>query len=475
MRAVYDDRMRLVILGGGPAGYAAATTAAHLGADVTLVEDMSLGGNCTMTDAIPSKTLLTTADAMLGVARAEEEGLDFSHGFPSVNLRRTLARARAVALHQSRGVRERMDGVSVRVLPGRGHVTGPNTLVANVDDRDHTLEFDALLVCTGASPFVPPFAAPDGHRVLNTRQVFELRELPEHLVVLGAGPTGCEFADFFSRCGTRVTLVSAREQLLPNDDPDLAEVLEEVFLRRGLDVVESGRAAAIDIDDPDQVRLVLEDGRDLVCSHLLLCIGMRPNTSGLGLDAAGVAVGERGILPVDEFCRTSVPHIYACGDVTGQIMLANTASLHGRTAALHALGMPVDPIAYTGVAWCVFTRPEIAKAGISERQARIEGIPVRVTKHLIRSNPRAVMEGETDGMIKLLSDPDDGTVIGGAMVGLRASEVITTVALAVHAKLSVQMLAETAAVNPSMSESLQRAAEKAAEGMLGVSRVTLSG
>jgi len=368
-----------------------------------------------------------------------------------------------------------MDGVNVRVLPGRGHVTGPNELVANVDGRDHTIEFDALLVCTGASPFVPLFANPDGNRVLTTRQVFDLRDLPEHLVVLGAGPTGCEFADFFSRCGGRVTLVSAREQLLPNDDPDLAEVLEEVFLRRGLDVIKNGRAAAVDCEDTSQVRLVLEDGRDLTCSHLLLCIGMRPNTSGLGLDAAGVEIAERGTLPADEFCRTNVPHIYACGDVTGQIMLANTASLHGRTAALHALGVPVDPVAYSGVAWCVFTRPEIAKAGISERQARLEGIRVRVTKHLVRANPRAVMEGETDGMIKLLSDPDDGTILGGAMVGLRASEVITAVALAVHARLSVQMLAETAAVNPSMSESLQRAAEKAAEGMLGMSRVTLAG
>ena len=466
--------MRLAILGGGPAGYAAATTAAHLGADVTMIEENQLGGNCTMTDAIPSKTLLTTADAMLEISRAEADGVDFARGFPSVNLRRTLARARAVALHQSRGVRERMDGMNVRVLPGRGRVTGPDMLIATVDGQDHEVPFDALLVCTGASPFVPPFVRPDARRVLTTRDVFEFHDLPEHLVVLGAGPTGCEFADFFSRCGSRVTLVSARDQLLPNDDPDLAEVLEEVFLKRGMDVIKNGRASAVDVEDPDVVRLMLEDGRELSCSHLLLCIGMRPNTGDLGLEAAGVEFGDRGTLPIDEFCRTSAEQVYACGDVTGQIMLANTAAMHGRTAAMHALGVPVDPIAYTGVAWCVFTRPEIAKAGISERQARIDGLPVRVTKHLIRANPRAVMENETDGLIKLLSDPDDGTVLGGAMVGLRASEVITTVALAVHAKLHVQALAETAAVNPSMSESLQRTAEKAAEGLLGISRVTLT-
>src|SRR6478672_5080938 len=329
--------MKLVILGGGPAGYAAASAAAHVGGEVTLVEELALGGNCTMTDAVPSKTLLTTADAMLEVARAEEAGLDFVQGFPSVNLRRTLARARAVALHQSRGVRERMDGMNVRVLPGRGRLTGPNTLVANVDGRDHELDFDALLVCTGASPFVPPFARPDANRVLTTRQVFELRDLPEHLVVLGAGPTGCEFADFFSRCGSRVTLVSARDQLLPSDDPDLAEVLEEVFLRRGMDVTEDG----------DSVRLVLEDGRDLTSSHVLLCIGMRPNTRDLGLETAGVEFGDRGTLPVDEFCRTNVGHIYACGDVTGQVMLANTAAVHGRAAALHALGIEIEPVAYS--------------------------------------------------------------------------------------------------------------------------------
>ena len=466
--------MRLAILGGGPAGYAAAATAAHLGADVVLIEENQLGGNCTMTDAVPSKTLLTTADAMLEVGRAVESGLDFQHGLPRVNLRRALARARAVALHQSRGVRERMDGMNIRVLPGRGHLTGPNSMDVTVDDRTHAVEFDALLVCTGASPHVPPFARPDGHRVLTTRQVFDLRELPQHLVVLGAGPTGCEFADFFSRCGSRVTLVSARDQILPNDDPDLAEVLEEVFLRRGMDVIEHGRAAAIDTEDTDGVRLVLEDGREIECSHVLLCIGMRPNTRGLGLEAAGVEFGERGSLPADELCRTNVPHIYACGDVTGQIMLANTAAMHGRAAAMHAVGVDVEPVRYTGVAWCVFTRPEIAKAGLSERQARIDGTPVRITKHLIRANPRAVMESETDGLIKLLSDPDDGTILGGAMVGFRASEVITAVALAVHCGLSVQAMAETAAVNPSMSESLQRCAEKAAEGMLGVSRVTLT-
>jgi NAD(P)H dehydrogenase (quinone) len=223
------------------------------------------------------------------------------------------------------------------------------------------------------------------------------------------------------------------------------------------------------------VRVVLEDGRELQASHCLLCIGMRPSTGGVGLEAAGVELGERGAIPVDDFCRTNVPHVYACGDVTGKVMLANTAALHGRTAAMHALGLDVDPIAYSGVAWCVFTHPEIAKAGISERDARLAEQAVRVTKHLVRANPRAVMEGETDGLVKLLCDPDDGTVLGGAVVGLRASEVVTAIALAVHARLSVQQLAETAAVNPSMSESLQRCAEKASEGMLAVSRVTLSG
>jgi len=192
--------MRLAILGGGPAGYAAAATAAHFGADVTLIEDNQLGGNCTMTDAIPSKTLLTTANTMLKISQAPDEGVDFARGFPEVNLRRTLARARAVALHQSRGVRERMDGMNVQVLPGHGVVTSGSTLTAHVEDQEIEVQFDALLVCTGASPFIPPFARPDGHRVLSTRQIFDLRSLPDHLVVLGAGPTGCEFTARGSGC-----------------------------------------------------------------------------------------------------------------------------------------------------------------------------------------------------------------------------------------------------------------------------------
>jgi dihydrolipoamide dehydrogenase len=262
-----------------------------------------------MTDAVPSKTLLTTADAMLMVNRAEELGVDFQHGRASVDLRRALARARAVALHQSRGVRERMDGMNVRVLPGHGVVTGPHSLRARVDGRDLECDFDTLLVCTGAAPAVPPFAHPDGRRVLTTRQVFDLADLPEHLVVLGAGPTGCEFADFFSRCGSRVTLVSSRDQILPGDDPDLAEVLEEVFLRRGMDVVKGGRAAALEAELDQDVRLELEDGRELSASHCLLCIGMRPSTAGLGLGGEGVLsfsiagpTGEGVTTPLT-FCR----------------------------------------------------------------------------------------------------------------------------------------------------------------------------
>ena len=467
--------MRLAILGGGPAGYAAAATAAHLGAEVTLIEDNQLGGNCTMTDAIPSKTLLTTADAMLKISQAEEEGVDFARGFPEVNLRRTLARARAVALHQSRGVRERMDGMNVRVLPGRGVVISADTLRTRVDDQDIEVQFDALLVCTGASPFVPPFARPDGHRVLTTRQVFDLRELARAPGGAGGG------AD---RLRVRGLLLALR---LPRHAgvgarPDPAQ-------RRS----RSGRGAGGGVPQARHGRDQERPGgrhrhRGSVSAYgwcwrtaaswtartCCSASGCVPNTTELGLESAGVKFGDRGTLPIDEFCRTNVENVYACGDVTGQIMLANTAAMHGRTAAMHALGLPVDAVSYTGVAWCVFTRPEIAKAGISERQARIDGMPVSVTKHLIRANPRAVMENETDGIIKLLSDPDDGTVLGGAMVGLRASEVITTVALAVHAKLGVQALAETAAVNPSMSESLQRTAEKAAEGMIGVSRVTLT-
>jgi dihydrolipoamide dehydrogenase len=453
--------MRFVILGGGPGGYAAAATAADLGAEVTIIERRTLGGNWTVTDGIPSKTLIHTAAVMASIEQAESVGIQFEHGRPRVDLMGTIAYARWVAAHQARGVRERLDATEATILYGDGRVVRDGLLEVRTEGGVEAVAYDRLLICTGAAPWQPPFAQVDHERILNTRDVLELEAFPEHLLVVGAGSTGSEFAEFFSSCGCRTTLLSSRPQILPSSDRDIAEVVQEAFLRRAVEIVLDARAAAIE-HAGQGVMVTTTDSRQYHGSHAIVCMGMRPDTSGLGLAEAGVALGSRGEIVVDGYGRTSNESIYAAGDVTGGWMLASTAAMQGRLAVLHGVGEDVEPVSIEGIAGTVFTRPEVAEVGLSETRAHATGADVRVTRHPLRANPRALIGGQTDGMIKLIWEPEGGRLLGGSIVGYRASEVITPVALAVKCGLTVDDLATTGAVNPSVSESLQRCAEKAA-------------
>jgi pyruvate/2-oxoglutarate dehydrogenase complex dihydrolipoamide dehydrogenase (E3) component len=452
--------MRFVILGGGPAGYAAATAADALGADVTLIEDHGLGGSCTLTDAIPSKTLLSTTTTLASVERAESAGISFDHAQPHVDLLRTVAHARWVATHQSRGIRDRLEQSHVSVLHGRGRITGPGTIEVVSDGFTREVPFDRLLISTGASPWEPPFAQIEHHRVFTTREALEQREIPEHLIVVGAGATGCEYAEFFSSCGSRVTLLSARGQVLPAEDEDVAEIIEEAFLSRGIEIQMNARIEEIDAEQ-DRVRVRAADGREFTGSHAIVCMGMRANTSDLGLETLGIELDDRGSIRVDEHMRTNVDGIYAAGDVAGGMMLASTAAMQGRHVALHAFNEAGEPLRLKNVAWTIFTRPEVATVGLTESEAERHGIPVEILKHYMGRNPRGVIQGWKEGLIKLIMEPETGVLLGGSIVGYRASENIATLALCVNEGLTVEALAQTGTVTPSMSESLQRAAERA--------------
>jgi pyruvate/2-oxoglutarate dehydrogenase complex dihydrolipoamide dehydrogenase (E3) component len=453
--------MRFVILGGGPAGYAAAGTAAALGAQVTLIERRGLGGNCTLTDAIPSKTLLHTASVMATVEGAERIGVRFEHGRPTVDLLATIAHARWLAAHQAGSIRQRLDTSEAEVVYGEGRVAEDGVLEVETEDGVRALQYDHLLIATGASPWEPPFASVDRDRVFTTRQVLDMQAFPEHLLVVGAGATGCEYAEFFQSCGVRCTLFSPRAQILPQEDRDMADIVQEEFLLRGMEIVLRARVNSIDVQD-DGVCLKAEDGRTFTGSHALICMGMRAEIAGLGLEGVGVETSARGEIVVDEQCRTSNPNISAGGDVTGGWMLASTAAMQGRIAVLSVLGHTIQGLSLDAIAGTVFTSPEVADVGLTESKAANAKRLVAVTRHDMRNNPRGVIAGQSNGMIKLIWDPESGVVLGGSIVGYRASELIAIVALAVKAGLTVDDLAQTGAVNPSMSESVQRCAERAA-------------
>lgn len=459
---------RVVIIGGGPGGYEAALVAAQLDADVMVVDRDGLGGSAVLTDCVPSKTLVATAEAMTQVQDSAELGLRFTaHGEQSpadqavsVDLAAVNARVLALAHAQSDDIGVRLAKEGVEVVAGTGRLDGPQTVVVTAaDGSEQRLTADVVLVATGAHPRVLPAARPDGERILDWEQVYDLDRLPERLVVVGSGVTGAEFASAYNALGADVVLVSSRERVLPGEDADAAAVLEDVFVRRGMTVLSRSRAAGVR-RTADGVAVALTDGRVVEGSHCLVAVGSAPNTEGLALAEAGVSLGDDGFVGVDRVSRTAARGVYAAGDCTGVLMLASVAAMQGRIAMWHALGDAVTPLDLKTVSSNVFTAPEIATVGWSEQAVAAGEIPATAVKLALSGNARAKMQGVRDGFVKLFCRPGTGIVVGGVVVGPRASELIHPVAIAVADRLTVDQLAHAFTVYPSLSGSVAEAARR---------------
>src|SRR5947208_2426638 len=333
---------RVAILGGGPGGYEAALVAAQLGADVVVVDRDGLGGACVLADCVPSKTLIATSESMTSFACSEPLGVRLRSGAQpeeevTADLARVNARVKALALAQSLDIARRVAREGVRVVRGTGRLVGPHRLVAETEDGEEAYDADVILIATGGSPRSLAGSEPDGERILSWQQLYDLPALPEHLVVVGSGVTGAEFASAYLALGSKVTLVSSRDRVLPSEDADAALLIEDVFVRRGMRIMKRARAAGVRRVDGG-IEVDLQDGRVVAGSHCLVTVGSVPNTADLGLDLAGVATDERGYVRVDRVSRTTVPGIYAAGDCTGLLLLASVAAMQGRTAMWHALG-----------------------------------------------------------------------------------------------------------------------------------------
>jgi NAD(P)H dehydrogenase (quinone) len=463
LRNVRGSRARIAIIGGGPGGYEAALVAAQLGAEVTLAERDGLGGACVLTDCVPSKTLIETSSTVtvltsaadLGIRIRPGDGDGSGDGARPVDATRLHRRIKALARAQSSDVAARVAAEGVEVIGGTATLAGPQAIRA--EGRDITA--DAVLVAVGAHPRVLPDCVPDGERILNWRQLYDLPEIPAELIVVGSGVTGAEFASAYQSLGSQVTLVSSRQRVLPHEDIDAAVVIEEVFRRRGMTVLGRSRAASVKRQG-DRVEVTLTDGRVVRGSHCLLTVGMEPSVSGLGLEDAGVKFDERGFVTVDRVSRTSVPGVYAAGDCTGVLMLASVAAMQGRIAMWHALGEAVHPMRLSHVAATIFTDPEIATVGVTASAVESGDVPATVVRLPLAGNPRAKMAGIRDGFVKLYARPDTSVVLGGVIVAPRASELILPVSIAVEQRLTVDQLAQTFTVYPSLSGSLAEAARK---------------
>ncbi len=451
---------RVVVVGGGPGGYEAALVAAQLGADVTVVDSDGLGGSAVLTDCVPSKTLIATAELMSDMNEAHELGIRFD-GSLVAELGRVNDRVKRLAQAQSSDIERRLVREGVRVLRARGRLDGPQRVVASPVDggEDETLEADAVLLATGAAPRTLATAQPDGERILTWEQVYELDEAPTELIVVGSGVTGAEFASAYNALGVDVTLVSSRDRVLPGEDADAAEVLEEVFKRRGMTVLSKSRMKSVERHG-DAVTVTLTDGRTVEGSHCLLAVGSVPNTADMGLEEAGVELDDGGFVTVDRVSRTSVRSVYAAGDCTGVLMLASVAAMQGRIAMWHFLGDAVSPLDLKTVSSNVFTAPEIATVGWTQNAVDAGEIEAERVILPLSGNARAKMQGVHDGFVKLFARPGTGIVVGGVVVGPRASELIHPVAIAVAQNLTADELAHAFTVYPSMSGSVAEAARR---------------
>ena len=459
---------RFVIIGGGPAGNVAATYAARLGAEVTVVERDVIGGAAHLWDCIPSKSMIATGGAMSFMQRSEGMGLE--HETPTIDTEALTSRIGRIKDKMSGNTTELLESQNVRLLRGAGHFTGPNTLEVVGESGTEIVEFDSALVSTGSRPRVPEWCHPDGQRILTTRDCYPPRIFPESVTVVGSGVTGVEFVHMFSSFGSKVTLVVSRQQVLPGKDPEVAAVLEQEFMDRGVKLLMGARAQSIervDADgnpdpDGDQVVVRCDDGRSVTSSHAVLAIGSIPNTADIGLDAAGVHVNDWGYVDINHHCVTNVDHIYAAGDISGKLPLSSVASIQGRKVAEHVMGLHTRShrhLDYDKAASAIFTEPEIADVGLAEAEAFASGRKIRVTKVPFSATAKAMINNDTRGFVKIISDPATGVILGGSIVGRHAAELISVIAVAVTAGLTVTDLVESILVHPALSEALAEAAE----------------
>ncbi len=453
--------MNFVVVGGGPAGIQAASYAARLGAQVTVVEKDVLGGAANLWDCIPSKAMIATGGLLALLSRASRMGVSDVQLYPELDS--IKARIASITEHLERSNRDLLGSQGVRVIQGEARFLDSHHIaVQSISGDEIELGGDAFLIATGSRPRVPDWAPIDGDRILTTRQAYPPPEIPKHLVVIGSGVTGVEFVHMFRTFGSKVSLIVSRQQILPQKDPEVAAALETDFLDSGVKLYKGARAKGISRDEDGNVVVACDDGRSIAGSHCLLAIGSLPNYESLELDKAGVMLDDSGYIPVDHHCVSNVKHIYAAGDISGKLPLASVATMQGRKVAEHIMGLDTREhhhLDYDKAASAIFTEPEIADVGLAEAEAFALGRKIRVTKVPFAANARALINGDSRGFIKIVSDPATGVVLGGSIVGERAAELISVIALAVTAHLKVADIVESLLVHPALAEALAEAAD----------------
>ncbi|TLS53016.1 dihydrolipoyl dehydrogenase [Paenibacillus antri] len=468
MTRTYD----IVVLGGGPGGYVAAIRAAQLGKSVAVVEKAGLGGTCLHKGCIPSKALLRSAEVLATVRRGAEYGIEVPAA-PTIDFGRVQSRKASVVEELHRGVQHLMKKHKIDVVYGKGRLMGPSIFspqtgtiaVETPDGEAVTLVNDRLILATGSRPRVIPGLEPDGRFVLTSDEALELERLPASLAIVGGGIIGVEWASMMSDFGVAVTVLEAADRLLPTEEEDVSREMAASLAKRGVRVLTGAKVLPEtlkkrEIGGASEVRVEAERSGERVAVEaetLLVAVGRAPNVEGIGLESADVAL-ERGAIRVNGFMQTSEPHIYAIGDVVGGLQMAHAASYQGIVAVEHMCGAADKPYDPSYVPRCVFSHPEVASIGLTERQAKEAGRRVKAAKMPFRAIGKALVYGEPEGFVKVVADAETNDVLGVHMIGSKVTELIGEASLARLLEATPWEIGAAIHPHPTLSEALGEAA-----------------
>lgn len=448
------DEFDVVVVGGGPGGYASALYAAAAGLTVAVVEKDMVGGTCLHRGCIPAKQFLETATVFRTVAGAKEFGVQADQ--PTVDFAASQARKQKVVGQLHKGLQGLMKGRKIRTLSGTASL-GANRTVTVVDGPDRGVELVGrhVVLASGSVPRTIPGFEPDGRIVLTSDEVLELEKLPASAAVIGGGAIGCEFASMLSDLGTQVTLLEALPKLLPGCDSDIADVVVRSFKKRGIDV---RTGVTVEGHDPkgDQTTVGLGGGDSLTVDSVVVSVGRRPLSENLGLEGTSVELDGRGFVVVDDLMRTGEDGVYAVGDLVATPQLAHVGFAEAIVAVKHMLGEEPVPVDYAKVPWCIYSHPEVAFAGLTEAAAREEGHEVVVSKHRFTGNSRALIVGEPDGMVKVIAEKDTsgtaGRLLGVHLAGPWVTEQLGEAYLSVNWEATPEDISQFIHPHPTLSE-----------------------
>ncbi len=446
---------KAVVIGGGPGGYVAAIRIAQLGGRVAVVEKDKLGGTCLNRGCIPTKALIAAVEKLKAVEEAASFGIET--GQPSVNFEKIQARKSEVVDKLVAGINFLFKKNKIELIEGMAKIKAPGVVQVENKGEIQQLQCENIVIASGSSPALIKSLGYNGTTVITSEEALNLSEVPKSLLIVGAGVIGCEFAHIYGSLGSEITMVEAAPSILFNQDKEISRRMQTIFKKKKFNLKTNAVIKKIEEADGG-IQAELENGELITAEKALISIGRTLNTQNLGLEEAGVALGERGQILVNERMQTNVPGIYAIGDVVMKYQLAHAASAQGIAAAENIMGIDTK-MDYSAVPSCIFTDPEIASVGLTEQQAKEQGMTVKTGKFNFMANGKALSMAEGQGFVKIITNAENDVVIGVHIIGPHASDLIAEAALAVKNRLTAKDLAATVHAHPTLAEAVMEAAE----------------